>query len=385
MEREGPGRLPSLTGLRAAAAGVVLLSHLRYLVPDDVLFTVGPAHVDAWGVMRQGNAGVSLFFLLSGFVLTWSMRSDDRPSRFWGRRGARILPLHVTVWVVWIVLAALGALAAVRWGPALATLVLVQAWIPDPAYHFGAVNPPTWSLSVEVFFYALFPAIALVLPRLGRAALLRLAAACTVVALAIPVACWRLLTTSAEYWSYVFPISRLPEFVLGSALAAWLGRAVEDPGGAEPWLRRLGVRWTAAFAALAYLVAGRLPRVLANTTATLVPFLLVLLAAAVADLEPRRSFWRHPVVLHLGRVSYAVFLVQYLVLDVLLRTVGEATTVPGGVALVGLGIALTLAVAEVAHALVERPAERRLRSGRARSRGDRGPADRDRARARGTP
>lgn len=347
-------QLPSLTGLRTAAAGVVLISHLRYLVPNDTLLSIGRVHIDARQVMRQGNAGVSLFFLLSGFVLMWASRPGDRPGRFWVRRVARIYPAHVAVWLAWIGLMAAGVLSHVDAGPAAASLALVQSWIPDAAYYFWAVNPPTWSLAVEVFFYACFPAIALWLRRGGERAWSRTAWVAGAVALAIPIGCFVVLDPPQdEYWSYVFPPSRLAEFVLGASLALLVqsGR-----------LRSLPVGRTSLLTLVAYLAAGRLPRVLANSMLTLVPFVLMMVAAAGADLAQRRSFWRHPILQHLGRISFAVFLVQWGVIEVSRRLVNEVTTTYfGALAVCSATVAVIVVVAEALHYGIERPAERWIR------------------------
>lgn len=45
-------------------------------------------------------AGVSFFFILSGFVLVWSFRSSDTPGEFYRRRFARIVPAYVAMCVV---------------------------------------------------------------------------------------------------------------------------------------------------------------------------------------------------------------------------------------------------------------------------------------------
>ena len=77
-------RLPSLTGLRFWAALLVVLYHLsRSVGPLPVISDV------AW----YGRSGVTFFFVLSGFVLTWTY-FDQRPklSTFWWRRFARIWP-----------------------------------------------------------------------------------------------------------------------------------------------------------------------------------------------------------------------------------------------------------------------------------------------------
>lgn len=352
--------LPSLTGLRAAAAGVVLLSHLRQLVPVETVFSVGGVDFEAHQLgLRQGNAGVSLFFLLSGFVLMWAYRPNDSAGRFWARRFARIYPAHVFVWAVWIVLMAWGVLARVGTGPAVTSLLLVHSWVPQLAYYYDAINPPTWSLATEMFFYACFPVVAAGLARFGERAWRRTAWTAGAVAVVVPLVCFTLFRVQvlgespADYWSYVFPPARMAEFVLGATLAM-LVRAGH--------LRSVPVGRVALLAFVAYMAAGRLPRVLANSLPTLVPFVLVILSAAGADLAGRPSFWRHPLLVHLGRVSFAVFLVQWGVIEAIRRYLdGPATTYWGALAVCAAATVVILVLAEALHHGVERPAERRVR------------------------
>jgi peptidoglycan/LPS O-acetylase OafA/YrhL len=75
--RDRPERtLPSLTGLRAVAAAAVFGRHVWSRLAHTALAPVADR------VLRQGANGVSFFFVLSGFVLAWSFRPDDR-ARDW--------------------------------------------------------------------------------------------------------------------------------------------------------------------------------------------------------------------------------------------------------------------------------------------------------------
>ena len=79
-----PSRLDSLTGLRFFAAEMVVIHHFSNFATLPFL----------WRYQGFGATGVTFFFVLSGFVLTWSFRPADTPGRFYWRRFARIWPLH---------------------------------------------------------------------------------------------------------------------------------------------------------------------------------------------------------------------------------------------------------------------------------------------------
>ena len=153
----GRHRIDALTGLRFVAAAVVAVEHFPEMIPG-----LDPS--DA----AQGGAGVSLFFVLSGFVLVHTygellaVRSDERPVRqFSLARFARITPLHLVALAIVapLVIALRNPLldhtaGAVGLG-LLANIFLVHAWFPFQAFNLW--NGPAWSISVEAFFYATFP------------------------------------------------------------------------------------------------------------------------------------------------------------------------------------------------------------------------------------
>src|SRR5689334_25372956 len=94
-------RLPSLTGLRFVAALLVFVHHSSHLmVFSDTAIT------EAYGQLARNAAsiGVSFFFVLSGFVLTWSVQPGDTAPRFLRRRFFKIFPNHVVVYVVALLL-----------------------------------------------------------------------------------------------------------------------------------------------------------------------------------------------------------------------------------------------------------------------------------------
>jgi peptidoglycan/LPS O-acetylase OafA/YrhL len=203
--------LPRLTSLRAFAALAVFLSHL-----DIRGGTVGPAGP----LVEYGYLGVGFFFVLSGFVLTWSYAPGSGVRAFYLRRFARIWPSHAVMLLVALVapVTIIDASAA----QLLPTAALVQTWVPgvlDPYW----LNGVSWSLSCEVAFYLVLP---LLLPlMLRRGALLRWGLAVGWWAGAGVITTVVVLTTSG--WAdaaYTFPPLRFGEFLLGVAAALELRR-----------------------------------------------------------------------------------------------------------------------------------------------------------------
>lgn len=348
-----------MTSTRFVAAFAVALNHLA-----DVFEPSLPAYAEEL-VQAGGRIGVSYFFVLSGFVLTWAGSLRDGTRRFYRRRVARIVPAYLIAWLLGLVL-----VAATSSGPtgieSLLGAGLVQAWHPDPDVHFGG-NPVAWSLSVEVVFYALYPMAIWFLGRAVPGSLRRVA-----VVLVGAVIGWAVVATVADQhptsWMVsVLPLVRIPEFLLGILAAEHLAR-----GGRPPVTLRAAVALTVAGVVLLPVVPGAWqPYAL-----TLVPFTVLLIALADRDQRVGRSLLALPALLRLGEWSFAFYLVHVIVFSsadelVDLRSFPAAGQIGAACALLGLGLLAAAAL----YTGVERPAERRLRGG------DRGPVGAGRARA----
>ncbi len=242
--------LPSLSGLRF---GAVLLVFGFHVYAADV-FTSGSIQILLGWLFGPGAGGVSLFFVLSGFVLTWSARPNGTARQFWWRRFVRIYPTHAAT-----SLAALVGLAVAGAGVSAATVVpnllLVQVWVPDHRVFFG-LNAVSWFVACEAFFYAVFPLLHRALSRLPVRALWPGALILFAATWAIPLAA-QPLPEATRYWIiWILPLARLPEFVVGMLLA----RIVRE--GQAPWLRvpPLAVVAAGAYFGSALLPAGLPPR-----------------------------------------------------------------------------------------------------------------------------
>jgi peptidoglycan/LPS O-acetylase OafA/YrhL len=173
-----PPQLPALTGIRGFAALWVMLYHFSEKNVD----TNSWFH---WGALDpliiRGAAGVDIFFVLSGFILTHVYRNKfgsglNRNSwlTFLNHRVARLYPVHLVTMLAMVVLfyaakSSSGAAPhhsyAFSWYSALANLTLTHAWFPGVV---GAINGPAWSISAEWFVYLLFPVAYFMLSKSGK-------------------------------------------------------------------------------------------------------------------------------------------------------------------------------------------------------------------------
>ena len=340
----GPGpdtpaaNLPRLTSLRALAALLVFLYHVQLfgvLAPGRAPMTIG-------------YVGVSFFFILSGFVLTWSWVPGSKAVSFYRRRFARIYPAYAFVLVVTGVAGSPAAPPVSARGVGLSS-VLLQSWSLHNGSIVHALNPPSWSLSDEAFFYVLLP---LVLPfLLRRRTLVAVAmAGAWFVATGAIVVYGSHIGSSWEYIDFTFPVVRSGEFFVGVAAALALRRGIRLPAGIG--LAAVGVSVLAVMVAPGW---TPLPDVLLDPL-----FLAVIVLAAQRDLAGRRGMFTRSAAVYAGGISYAFYLVHQFAIVEVKADLGTGV----GVALLSLAVAI-LAAAAVHHG-VERPGRRLLMTSRAR-------------------
>lgn len=335
-------RLDSLTGVRAVAAFLVFWHHANGL----------------YGGLSSGMVGVSLFYILSGFVMAWVDRDEDTAGQFYRRRFARIYPSYAVA-----VTAAIGFTTATTGFSAVSLVpyTLLQSWVPNEQVYFAA-SAVFWSLSCEAFFYLLFPLIRRVIRGLRMRGLWVLVVSAGAISLTIAgVGTSFPLGAQLTWGVVVFPVSRLPEFVIGVGLGALMARG---------WLPRipLSIAWLMALGGIC--LAMIVPYAWSRYAVTLVPFAILVVALAAADLRGVASFTRAPWMVRLGAWSYAFYLAHLLII-MLVVSVGARIGLPLW-AVVPFSLAAAWVTAWLLHRFVEVRAEAVLRpQGRARLDSDR--------------
>jgi peptidoglycan/LPS O-acetylase OafA/YrhL len=356
--------LPALTALRAIAALLVFLYHFA---PRGLPYLAGI-------VIGQGHVGVTVFFVLSGFLITVRYypqfaSGQGNLGAYFVKRAARILPLYYAV----LVLTHLAFSGAVP---------LDAAHLPEWTLTHGLFGPSlegmtvltSWSLTVEECFYAsaplLFLAVAALRRRLGGlwGSLAALGAAALAVHLAgllllqAQVAPERLPLLSQPGLLLGFTIfGRFPDFALGVAAGLlFLSGRVE-----EAWRRRRGafLSTLVAVGGTALLVAAQVGLASAGDNPAVEWRWNVLVAAASTALVLALTCREAPLsrllalrpAVYLGRISYALYLIQLTPLgaNLLYRIL------PGrdGVPLLSLYLGMSV-VAALLFELVEEPARR---------------------------
>ncbi|WP_125130248.1 acyltransferase family protein [Microbacterium sp. 10M-3C3] len=319
-----------IQGLRALAVVGVILCHVL-------------------GWPTGGFAGVDVFFVISGFLITGLLLREVADTGrislrgFYARRIRRILPAAVLViaavavagWflfnrtradaTLWDVAAALGLVANWRFA-AVGTDYFAQTDAVSPLQHF-------WSLSVEEQFYLMWPGLLLLMLVLLVPAAARRGARVPVVVggIALAVSAASLAAAAAQtaseptiaYFSTATRVWELGAGALLAALAPLLARVPRVLGGAVQWIGLAGIVW--AFASLDADNPFPFPGALLPVAAT-----ALVIAGGVAG-DPRQRHLlplSNPVSVFIGDASYALYLWHFpaLVFAGVLLPAGDATT-----------------------------------------------------------
>lgn len=326
-------RIPSLDGLRAISIFMVLIAH--------ALFSYHGEHRVGWSYLGNGDLGVSIFFVISGFLITtlllreFEKNGDISLRHFYLRRALRILPPFYTFLLAVLIVWHLGWITSDcrSWS---SSLFFVRDYMLPGDWYTGH----SWSLSIEEQFYLLWPA-ALVF--LGRRRGLALALALIAASPAVRVISHK-LWNHGNLDAYMFHM-RMDGLMMGCTLAivqreAWFAQAwkrIEHPVVAFCSL----VFLCGVSPALSHRFAGyyRMPFGYTLDNAAIC-FLLYYFVCNPLSVGGRILNWR-PIV-HLGALSYSLYLWQQLFLG------------PGIVHPI-LGIFGALTCSEVSWQIVERP------------------------------
>lgn len=149
-------KLNPLTSLRFFAALAVFLHHFHFFE-----HTTSPELKGLYGAFFEGFAGVTFFYVLSGFIISYSYHAQSAKraystGEFLFNRFARLYPVHLlTLGIAIVAYVGIGNLSAMDGKTLAVNALLVQAYIPDPLYYFS-FNGVAWSISAELFFYLAF-------------------------------------------------------------------------------------------------------------------------------------------------------------------------------------------------------------------------------------
>jgi peptidoglycan/LPS O-acetylase OafA/YrhL len=250
--------VPQIDGLRFIAIIIVLVFHsglkaFTHVPPDSSATQWLSAH------QPNGSAGVELFFFISGMIISFPFLNHHPPTiqKFYLRRLYRLEPPYVlTLLMCYIALdvAKIKPHGAIQFEQQ--SVPLGASFFASLVYLHGTIfgtaprlNPPLWSLEIEVVFYLLAPALLAVYLRLRRPRT-RLLIAFSAVLLSIILQVF--LVEQDTSWYFRFP-SHMYGFFLGVAVGDWVSQVDQFYSRRGPvydviWILALtGLLFTACF------------------------------------------------------------------------------------------------------------------------------------------
>lgn len=204
--------IKSLDGVRAVAALLVIFFHFcQYTVFNSSIGKI----IQKIGFL--GQTGVSLFFVLSGFLITRILMSHINKNHYWKnfiiRRSLRIFPLYYGYLVVnYFIIPAFKGIPS----PDLSLQFYYWFYLQDfsTTFHWPSAGPKHfWSLAVEEHFYLVWPFVVLYFK--GRNLIL------SIVVIIISSLLTRWLLASYGFETYYFTFARIDEIAVGAFLA-WM-------------------------------------------------------------------------------------------------------------------------------------------------------------------
>ena len=310
---------------------------IQYLRAIAALGVVGFHAASRAGLnFRSGEAGVDLFFVLSGFLMVAITKADTRPADFLADRARRIVPLYWIATTVLLTAAAVGLFPNLQlqlWH--VATSYLFIPSLSPSNGHFWPVLVPGWTLNDEVMFYVVFAATMVLRSQL------RQIAAMTALFAGLVLTGLTLHPAGALGTVYTDPI--MLEFALGG----WIGLLWKSNW---TWPRLIG--WPSMAAAVLLFVAAGWDQ---DDRWRLLLFGLpaALLLLSVLGLERRQTTatWRLPLLL--GDASYSIYLWHTLAISVAVRVCGLLHLPAAAVLPVGFAAGVTAGIG--CFLLIEQP------------------------------
>jgi peptidoglycan/LPS O-acetylase OafA/YrhL len=320
---EKPTRLAELDAMRGIASMLVLLYHFNYKY-----VAYNSAHGALPLLFGWGHHGVSIFFAISGFVISMTLERMDGVASFAWARFSRLFPVYWAAMAVTMAVVAIGGAAKLMVTPqeVAANLTMLHYW-----FDIQSVDGSYWSLSIELSFYLVMAAV------LHFRLLQRLE---WVLAGWLALHVLQAMTQVLPIWaSRMLALDYIPLFAIGMVHYR-LYRGVVG------WQRAFA--WHAALVAISALSGASAAIVAAGTIAVF----WAMTAGLLSLLANRPLLW-------LGAISYPLYLIHQYVGYVLIDHLAGA-----GLSLLlstAIALAAVLGLAHLLHIGVEDPAQRALR------------------------
>lgn len=361
-----------LNSLRFIAAGVVIIHHVEQLKSLDSYSN----YFDTVFVHNIGGYGVTFFFALSGFLITYLLLVEQKRlnaidiQKFYIRRALRIWPLYYLLGILsLIVLPQIQVLNIPVWQDELnknylAQIILYLTFLPNIAINFFGIIPhanQVWSIGVEEQFYLLWPLV-VKYSRNIWSAIFKVIGVYLIIKL-IMIAILEIYADNPDISAKLFPWSQLINYTridcmaIGAIGAAYL---FYNPEALKLFYSSFSQYFLYTISLLFLAVGGIGGTILWHFNQEIFAVLSTLIVLNIAT-NPISIFQlKNKTLDYLGRISYGLYMYHCLCIAIAFYLVDQFTSysisgLTGNLIAYALSFALTILISALSYHWIEQP------------------------------
>lgn len=255
-------------------------------------------------IFKQANIGVSFFFILSGFVMIIAYNNNSKIDTFEyiKNRFARIYPVYLLS--IFLILIHSILRKEIDFQGLFLSVLMIQSWLPGKALIF---NYPGWSLSVESFFYIIFPFLFNSFYKKKKLKTITISILAfwlisqITLHLMIPTNPFREFPLSSEDL-YYFPFMHLNEFLIGNLAGLYLLNKSENQRNYD---------WQILAVFFILILALKFPFGLIYQNGMLAFLFIPLILLISLNVGKLTAFFSNKICIFLGEISFGIYILQF--------------------------------------------------------------------------
>lgn len=314
-------RIDQLTFTRFIAIIVVLFFHGGGGAYLQALNTFLPS-----ALLVSSTTSVTYLYVLSGFVMSlvyYRPQEKFTIGKYWTSRILRLYPLYLISFLL-VCYYYIDSIARIKPQKTLANIFVLQAWWPPYAQSF---NYAAWSMTVEFFFYALFPFFTMWAYRQSTKKLILVSIALWVATQIIHNILWVGYYPDEGNFLIYFPLFHLSSFILGAVGGIWFLR--EGRNQTIKSRTSLSVLLGSVLLVSVYIILSSkniwFPNGMELMTGLLAPLLAVSIMALALDKSLLSKIFNHPALVALGDTSYGLYILHVPFIWLFLRALENSS------------------------------------------------------------
>lgn len=314
-------------------------------------------------LLQAAPTGVGYLYVLSGFVMSLVyFRPNDKfdISGYWRTRFLRIYPLYIISFLL-VCYYYIDFVANVKIQKTLANVFVLQAWIPGYAQSF---NYASWSLTVEFFFYTIFPFFTMWAYRQSTKKLIWLSLVFWAFSQLIYFGLWSGIYPQYRNFIIYFPLFHLNSFIMGAVAGIWYLRV-----GREEVFKpstNLVILAGSIFLVILYTILSgifpQLPRKIWPMGGFLAPLLTLSIVTLALDKSRLSTFLSHPWLVNLGETAYALYILHVPVVWIYRRALQNSALADPDLVFDYTFMPLMIILALIVHFYIDTPLRRWLKN-----------------------